>query len=90
MKPTHLLAASLFTALILACLAAPAAAFSGGSGTEADPYIISTAEDWNSITPSNTYYYALANDISSSNLNTLTNFKGHIDGRGFTLDFNNK
>ena len=91
MKLTHLLAASLFTALILACFAAPAAAFSGaGSGTEADPYIIITPAQWNEINNDLTAHYKLGADISigttTTSIGTITTpFSGVLDGNGYTI-----
>ena len=99
MKPTHLLAAALFTALILACLAAPAAALSG-SGTASDPYIITTEAELYSINDIGTTstYFELGNDISISTYQfTSTSSNAIIDGAkfkeingaGFTIDFSN-
>lgn len=89
MKPTHFLAAALITALILACLAAPAAAFSGaGSGTESDPYIITSVSEFLQIKDDLYAYYALGNDIDfTSSPNTyLGNVYFHLDGRGYALE----
>ena len=91
MKPTHLLAASLFTALILACLAAPAAALAG-SGTENDPYLVSSQADLEAITDTAYYYYKQTQDIvitdwsPSFNLDALCIFKGQYDGNGYCID----
>ena len=96
MKP-NLLAAALFTALILACFAAPAAAFSGaGSGTEADPYIVTTPAQLQEMNNDLDAYYKLGNDIDLSSLGTSTSdtsligsasapFKGSLDGNGHTI-----
>lgn len=95
-KPTHLLAAALFTALILACLAAPAAAFSGeGSGTEADPYIITTPAELQEMADDLDGYYKVGNDIDLSSFGSTQNtpligtkdtpFIGYLDGNGYTL-----
>lgn len=90
MKPTHLLAAAIITALILACLAAPAAAFSGaGSGTQSDPYIITNNAEWLEISNDLSAHYKFGNDISITSLFTTSvssMFAGTIDGAGFTLD----
>ena len=94
MKPTHLLAATLLTALILACLAAPAAAFSGsGSGTEANPYIITTPAQLQEMNNDLAAYYQLANNITVIT-NTMIGsasspFTGVLDGAGHVL-FNTK
>ena len=92
MKPTHLLAAALLTALILACLAAPAAAFSGaGSGTEADPYIITTPAQLQEMATDLDGYYKLGNDIDLSGFSwtpvgsSSAPFRGVLDGDGYTI-----
>lgn len=91
MKPTHLLAATLLTALILACLAAPAAALAG-SGTEADPYLVSSQADLEAITNTEYYYYKQTQDIvitewsPSFMLDSLCTFKGNYDGNGYYVD----
>ena len=97
MKPTHLLAAALITALILACFAAPAAALSG-SGTASNPYIITTEAELYSINDIGTTstYFELGNDISISTYQFTSSlaiidgskFK-EINGAGFTIDFSN-
>ena len=94
MKPTtHLLTATLLTALILACLAAPAAAFSGaGSGTQSDPYIITTPAELQEINNDLDAYYKLGNNIDLSNINNWQSlgsdsayFSGVFDGNGFII-----
>ena len=92
MKPTnHLLAAALITALILACFAAPAAAFSGaGSGTEADPYIVTTPAQLQEINNDLDAYYQLGNDIDLTSFTTpigssSSPFKGTLDGNGYSM-----
>ena len=69
-----------------------------GAGTEGDPYIISSAEDWNkfahNVNNGRTYsgnHIKLANDISVTNPvgSTVDNsFQGSFDGDGHTLTFN--
>lgn len=56
--------------------------FSGGSGTEADPYIISTADQF-MLLQSNTIgtYFKLKNDIDLTEKGTITEkFYGQLDG----------
>ena len=69
-----------------------------GAGTEGDPYIISSAEDWNkfahNVNNGRTYsgnHIKLANNISVTNPvgSTVDNsFQGNFDGDGHTLTFN--
>lgn len=74
-----------------------------GSGTENDPYLISSAEDWNTfaeaVTGGNSYsgkYIKLTNNITISNIagtwtdkNTYKAFSGTFDGGDYTITFNN-
>lgn len=92
MKPTHLLAAAIITALILACLAAPAAAFSGaGSGTESNPYIVTTPAELQSINDDLSAHYILGNDIDMTGQtwsvlgSSSAPFSGSLDGDGKTI-----
>ena len=91
MKPTtNLLVATLLTALILACFAAPAAAFSGGSGTESDPYIITTPAELQAMANDLSAYYKLGNDIQLPHAIIIPNnigagFTGVLDGAGFKI-----
>ena len=69
--------------------------FDSGAGTEADPYILKTAEHWNNMVvkinnDAENYasaYYKLANDIDFENkaVKPINTFKGVIDGSNFTL-----
>lgn len=77
------------------------AQFSGGSGTEDDPYLISSAEDWTTLTNNvNNYvgadaYYLLTNDLSlgteTEPITTVVGnaktkqFKGTFDGGFHTI-----
>lgn len=78
--------------LLLACclLTAPAAA-AGGSGTAADPYIIQTAAELQSIQNNLAAYYKLANDINLQAVSftpigsTSSPFIGSFDGAGYTI-----
>ena len=81
-----------FLLLLLACclLIAPAAA-AGGSGTAADPYIIQTAAELQSIQNNLAAYYRLANDIDLSGVtwtpigSSSTPFIGVLDGNGYSI-----
>ncbi len=70
-----------------------------GSGTPADPYVISDVDDLQDIELDLTAYYELANDIDASatvgwNLGAgfdpigaaFPYFTGHFDGKGFVID----
>ena len=81
-----------FLLLLLACclLIAPAAA-AGGSGTAADPYIIQTAAELQSIQNNLAAYYKLANDINLSGVtwtpigSSAAPFTGSFDGNSHTI-----
>ena len=81
-----------FLLLLLACclLIAPAAA-AGGSGTAADPYIIETAAELQSMQNNLAAYYQLANDIDLSGVTwtpigpSSAPFTGTLDGKGYTI-----
>ena len=74
-------------------------AYSGGTGTEADPYLISTADDWKALATavnggtnySGNYFKQTANlDMSGAGnlepVGTLTaSFAGNYDGCGFAI-----
>ena len=73
------------------------AQFSGGTGTEADPYLISSADDWNTLSDNvsnGTHYtgkyFKLTADMHvTKRVSTLDNsFEGTFDGDGHTLDVN--
>lgn len=51
--------------------------FEGGTGTELDPYQISTIEQMQNITMDRNGYYVLVNDVDASNTSTWN------DGKGF-------
>ena len=79
--------------------------FSGGSGTEENPYLISNKEDFIKFTGDNSYwsedvYFKLANDINleGAKINMVgtseTPYKGHFDGNyckieNYFIDANN-
>lgn len=58
-------------------------AFSQGTGTENDPYLISSAEDFAKIVDNSEAYYLLADNIELQPTNCV--FKGHFDGGGHTI-----
>ncbi len=65
--------------------------FSGGEGTEQNPYIISTVQDFNDISKYPDKYFVQANDISFMNdeISTIGSekipFTGHYDGGYYAL-----
>ncbi|MDE6561856.1 MAG: hypothetical protein K2K75_10785, partial [Muribaculaceae bacterium] len=65
----------------------PFSKFSGGSGTESDPYLIATAGDLQQIKTDTGAYYKLANDIDCSGLDfyPISEFSGTFDGDGHTV-----
>lgn len=61
-----------------------------GSGTEADPYQITSSADWTEINNDLTAYYELQNDIDFGNgaiasIDFSTPFSGTIDGAGYAI-----
>ena len=85
----------LLAVLLVTCFTSTAWAWSG-SGTENDPYLISSAADWNELSTnsqSNTYagvYFRLTEDISvgtmiGSESDATGRFAGIFDGNGHTL-----
>ena len=73
-------------------------AFSGGSGTPDDPYIITTVEELQAMKDNLSAYYALGNDIDASDTqnwngglgfipvgSTTAPFRGGFDGRGYKI-----
>lgn len=66
-----------------------------GSGTQLNPYIISTPSDLDAVRNNMTAYYELGNDIDMSgfgsftpiglNIENNTRFNGHFDGKGFKI-----
>ena len=88
---------SLLALLLVTCFTSTAWAWSG-SGTENDPYLISSAADWNTLSTnsqSNTYagvYFRLMNDLSVGTMIgtgdkdvAAGRFAGIFDGNGHTL-----
>ncbi len=85
-----------FAAVALYVLApvAGAAGYSGGSGTEVDPYQIATAADWNTLSSVTTDWdkqFVLNKDLDFAGAtltpvgNDSTEFKGVFDGAGHVL-----
>ena len=74
---------------MLACLLAFSVSAMSGTGTENDPYVVKTAEDFVSIKDSLSAHYILDVDISvSSNTGAIVEgtFSGVFDGNGHTID----
>ena len=81
--------------LLFALAVAPAAALEG-SGTQADPYLISSAEDLDSLVQTSTYtYYLQTADIVLPNWNpsfdtdVFATIYGDYNGGGFIIDGSN-
>ncbi len=57
-----------------------------GSGTAADPYLVSSADEWSRFV-SGSRYVKLAKDIDFGNreIPSISEFSGHLDGNGKTL-----
>lgn len=91
----HILGAIIAT---FCCFTAWGQTFSGGSGTAADPYLISSVADLEAIndltnSPDNAQgkYFKLTQDISepfSGFIGTQGIFKGHFDGNGHSIMLN--
>ena len=69
--------------------------FAGGSGTEADPYLISTATHLNIVRNYPDKYFEMTNDIvlktsdyssTSTYWEPISNFSGGFDGNGFAIE----
>ena len=76
--------------LLACCLLVGVAAAAGGSGTAADPYIIETPAELQSVQNNLAAYYVLGADIDLSGGftpigSTSTPFIGHFDGKGYTI-----
>ena len=68
--------------------------FAGGAGTEADPYILKSAQHWANMAATasknsnwNGVYFQLGSDINFANkdVTPVNTFKGTVDGKGYTL-----
>lgn len=65
--------------------------FSGGGGTQADPYIVSNEDDLNKVRNNLGAYYIQDADIvltkwqTGAGFTPITDFKGYYDGRGFEI-----
>lgn len=58
-------------------------AFSSGSGTQLDPYIVDTCADLQSLNSFTTSYAKLGSDIDCSGYSyTQYNYNSHLDGNG--------
>ena len=69
--------------------------FSGGSGTEQDPYVITNVTELQSMQNDLGAYYELGNDIDASDTQSWNGgegfepvgpFTGSFDGRGYTIE----
>ena len=83
---------SLACALVLALNFLAVISVAGGTGTEADPFIITTAEELQNINNNVSAHYILGNDINLTGVDfvPLGNsdsgaFSGSFDGNGFTI-----
>ena len=89
------LATVLFTLAILSGGKAMAQ-FAGGNGTQSDPYLIATAEQFNKMANTATQgkYYKQTADLTFNNNNETKfkeiNFSGHYDGQGFSIKSDNE
>lgn len=68
--------------------------FAGGAGTEADPYILKSAQHWANMAARASknsnwdgVYFQLGSDINFANkaVTPINTFKGTVDGKGYTL-----
>lgn len=68
--------------------------FAGGTGTDADPYILKSAQHWANMAATasknsnwNGVYFQLGSDINFANkaVTPINTFKGTVDGKGYTL-----
>lgn len=82
----------LLTLLMTTLLVANVFAFSGGSGTDVDPYQISTTADlveFRAYADNDANYYVLTNDIDMTGVaytnNGTSDFKGVFDGAGYEI-----
>ena len=77
------------TIFMLICVLALSVSAMDGSGTENDPYIVKTADDFVSISSNLSAHYKLANNIEvSSSTGAIVEgmFSGVFDGDGHTID----
>ena len=68
--------------------------FAGGAGTDADPYILKSAQHWANMAATasknsnwNGVYFQLGSDINFANkaVTPINTFEGTVDGNGYTL-----
>lgn len=76
------------TALALCCTLNSYAQYSGGSGTETDPYLVATAEDLQNVSNNTTSYFKQTADIDLDGVafTPIETFTGQYDGDNFTID----
>lgn len=92
------LALALILALILCLLPVAAHAYSGGQGTQASPYLISSTTDLDSLRTAvnggnaqSGVYFKLTNNISTVSTtigNSSNPFSGNFDGDGYSIALN--
>lgn len=63
------------------------AQFTGGAGTEAEPYQVATAEQLQAVSDFPTASFVLTDDIDLSDIvwKPIANFTGHFNGQGHTI-----
>lgn len=65
--------------------------FSNGSGTEADPFVISSSADWNELSKSlansdqTGVFFVLGASFSMTPSKITNQFNGHLDGQSYTI-----
>ena len=76
----------LLTAVCIFIYIGTFAQFSGGTGTEEDPYLIANYSDWRvMVAQTNSAHYRLISDITIYPYNVDCNFNGVLHGGGHTL-----
>ena len=96
-KPFRLFSRVALVLLMMMLTATSAWATITGSGTEADPYVINTEDDWNTAATTMQYYYNSSSyvyiklgadlNFSGKTFNMYGNYdnKIHFDGQGYTI-----
>ena len=81
-------------AIIILCLFSPAFAYSGGPGTETEPYQIDTVADWQELMNTSSHwdkYFVMIADVNLYGVtltpvgNSTTQFTGIFDGNGHII-----
>lgn len=86
------MAKKIFLIAILSLFSLHLAAFEGGNGTQASPYLISNEQMLKDIPNDTEAWYELTSDIPSYNLSACEYkvFKGHFNGNGHIININAK